>query len=701
MATLDLSQQSFCQAPTGDIRLLAPAGCGKTLSLLYRCLELARRSNSANRFLLITFTVAARDELVSRIGEDSNFAPIRDHVEVTTLNSWGYRRMKSVAFKPRLISSKDEFHFTMNNMLQPIWTQHERVKAAIEKKANTTPRKLMETIDAFKSIGFDHTRQDTQEKFLSRLGEIRKQGLSLRIQELIDDLTKLEVFGAKITKRGDEVPEVSSRDLYAGFYKFWRDATDHLIKSSTFTLEDQKYFAYLDERQKLEEQKFLSGAARYDHILVDEFQDINPLDLALIKAISDRNKATLTIVGDDDQAIFEWRGASPTYILHPGEYFGRYFQPFALANNYRSPKNIVEMSQRLIAHNKNRVDKTIRPALPTLAEIDITVVDGLDIAMDIVLAEAQTVALDTTGAKKLAVVGRKRSQLIPYQIFFASKNLSFCAAEDLQVFLSTAFDRLLHLIMIRNAAHERKMKTVIIDQLLEMCNLVKRYPLNKQDREALRRFISSSSSRTLSEAVESLSDYRGSLKGANVDGKMAVDMANAIRSYLECQTVSEALSVMGTNFEGLQIDMGKAEDDIFFVDPPFAQLAEYAARYGEDFELFIEDIERAKEQLVYVPPVDDVDENVTPDTIWKRPIHLMTALRAKGKEFDTVVLLDVNDGIWPNKNAREPAQKESERRVFYVAFTRAKRKVIMLVAKRFGSRPATPSQYIEELGLPI
>jgi DNA helicase-2/ATP-dependent DNA helicase PcrA len=182
---------------------------------------------------------------------------------------------------------------------------------------------------------------------------------------------------------------------------------------------------------------------------------------------------------------------------------------------------------------------------------------------------------------------------------------------------------------------------------------------------------------------------------------MAVDMANAIRSYLECQTVSEALSVMGTNFEGLQIDMGKAEDDIFFVDPPFAQLAEYAARYGEDFELFIEDIERAKEQLVYVPPVDDVDENVTPDTIWKRPIHLMTALRAKGKEFDTVVLLDVNDGIWPNRNAREPAQKESERRVFYVAFTRAKRKVIMLVAKRFGNRPATPSQYIEELGLSI
>lgn len=90
----------------------------------------------------------------------------------------------------------------------------------------------------------------------------------------------------------------------------------------------------------------------------------------------------------------------------------------------------------------------------------------------------------------------------------------------------------------------------------------------------------------------------------------------------------------------------------------------------------------------YPPEDQDVDENL------RRPLHLMTALRAKGKEFDKVVLLDVEDGMWPNKNAKTPAQLEQERRVFYVGFTRARREIILLL-----NRAATPSPYIQELGL--
>jgi DNA helicase-2/ATP-dependent DNA helicase PcrA len=77
----------------------------------------------------------------------------------------------------------------------------------------------------------------------------------------------------------------------------------------------------------------------------------------------------------------------------------------------------------------------------------------------------------------------------------------------------------------------------------------------------------------------------------------------------------------------------------------------------------------------------------------------MTALRAKGKEFDSVVLLDCNEGIWPNKNAQTPQQIEAERRVFYVAFTRAKKRLLMLVNKTIGAKAATPSRFLNELGL--
>ncbi|MYI42189.1 MAG: hypothetical protein F4063_09835, partial [Chloroflexi bacterium] len=119
--------------------------------------------------------------------------------------------------------------------------------------------------------------------------------------------------------------------------------------------------------------------------------------------------------------------------------------------------------------------------------------------------------------------------------------------------------------------------------------------------------------------------------------------------------------------------------------------AEYARQKEDDFASFVDDIEVAKDTLVYTPPFDD---DVSDENLFKRPIHLMTALRAKGKEFDKVVLLDVQDQIWPNRNARTQQQLEAERRVFYVAFTRAREQVTMLLHKG-----AVPSPYIQELGL--
>jgi len=470
-----------------------------------------------------------------------------------------------------------------------------------------------------------------------------------------------------------------------------------LIDSATFTLDDQKCVAYLDERKKLEEGKYLTGAARYDHVLVDEFRDINPLDLALLKAIIERNRAKTTIVGDDDQALFEWRGATPEYICDPARFFGFNFQTFTLATNYRSPANIVELSQRLIAHNKRRVEKKIRSSGTDKASIEIHATSDLNEALEFVHSEVkQFVDLGNSPAR-VAIIGRKRSQIIPYQVFFASKEVSFCAGEDLQVFFSETFARLLRLIVIKTRATTKQMRTQVVDDIMELCDLVKRYPLNKADRESLRRHLNQSGAATLSVALDALADYRGPLKGKNPQGRVSANIAQSIRHFLQADTVANSIKQLGDHFEGLQIDLGKAKDDIFFTDPPFLYLAEYATRYGSDYGSFVEDIERAKEQLVHVSPFEDDGQPSTTAELWKRPVHLMTALRAKGKEYGTVILLDVNDGIWPNR--KKQAEIEAERRVFYVAFTRAQRRVVMLVRKNLGNRAGTPSPFISELGL--
>ncbi len=277
---------------------------------------------------------------------------------------------------------------------------------------------------------------------------------------------------------------------------------------------------------------------------------------------------------------------------------------------------------------------------------------------------------------------------------FASQEMPFCAAEDLQIFLSDTFGSLLHLLDIKSRSNGGLRRTQIIDEMLFLCDLVKRYPINKPEKQALTGHLQQSHSPTIESATDALATYRGKLKGKNFEGCTSIAMANSIRAFINAKTVSETLSELSVGFEGLQFDFGKAEDDIFYVDPPFLQLAEYSSSYGDNYDSFINDIEEAKATLVYMPPFEvDGQEN-----LWKHPLHLMTALRAKGKEFDTVILLDVNDGIWPNRNAKTPAQHEAERRVFYVAFTRARERVVILLNKHIGNREAIPSPYIEELG---
>ena len=697
---LDHSQRDFCEAPEGSVRLLAPAGCGKTLSLLFRCLHLQSLDQSRQaHFLIVTFTVAAMQELASRINQDSRFQSLRDHVEVLTLNSWGWRRVRSIAFNPRLVVSKKEYHFAMLNQLQPIWRKHPRVQQAIKAHRHTTPQKLMETIDSLKALGFDHTRHTSFETFSARLNELRALGLDWKLRDIWNVLTKLEVFESTLSRTKEEEAGASDRVAYQSFFRFWRDATQHLIDSATFTFEDQKYVAFIDEQSKLDKGSYLSGAARYTHVLVDEFQDINPLDLSLVKAIAGRSRATLTIVGDDDQAIFEWRGATPEYILQPEAYLDSQFDTYTLSVNYRSPRNVVELSQRLISHNTRRVPKDVRSAGGHAAGIEIVETSQLSDAMEAAYAEVQRVISAGGSPSRVALIGRKRAQIIPYQVFFASRNLPFCAAEDLQIFLSVAFNRVLKLMLIKERQTASRPSNQIADDVLALANLVKRYPLKKSEKQSLQAHLLQAVPSDLLGALDVLEEYRGPLKQRNRDGQVSKAMAAAMRSFLAANTVSNSLEELGKGFQGLQTDLGKAEEDIFFVAPPLLYLAEYARQYGKDYSGFVGAIEAAKAQLAYIPPFEDPDQLTSMDELRKRPIHLMTALRAKGKEFDSVILLDVNDGIWPSKLSNTPGKLEAERRVFYVAFTRARSHILMLVSRRFGNKEASPSPYISELGL--
>ncbi len=712
---LDEFQLPFAQDNSRALRLLAPAGSGKTHSLLWRCLEQwETAAKTKPRFLLFTFTRAARDELQDRVRSTSEFSPISSSVEVMTLNSWGYRRLKSRMHSLKLITDSKDIFWAVNNNLQPVWSKHEKISELLTQTSskNRTAKAVMAVMDGLKSLGFRHDIHHKAGAFVEHVEWLYEIGLDIHMNSLLQQLDDLQIIDLRrkrlpSSNRLQQIDDLQIRDLdisawageiQRGFLGFWHEATISLKQMAMMTLEDQKYWAWLDLEESIEQKKFTTGIHRYSHILVDEFQDINCLDLRLLQSIATVNKSKLTLVGDDDQSIYEWRGASPRFILNPNDYVGSDYTTHILSRNYRSPENIVDLSQKLIRHNRRRVEKNVKAVSRKKADLDVWLMPKITDSIEYVANEVEEM-LEDCSIKNVAIIGRKRSQIIPYQIEFASRNIPFYAAEDLQLFLSDAFGELKEMLGIKARAGMGPIPGMDpIQDFMKLVDKVKRFPLNKKDRSALLKHMQSFRPQSLGLCVLALRKYTGSLKGNNEDGNRANRFADAIQALVSTTTVSEAIEAISSHFAGLQKDYGKSLEDVFYTDPPFLHLAGFAERYGEDYNKFYEDINKTIATLARVP-LDAEERESDKEPEWRLPLHLMTALRTKGKEFDAVVMLDVNQGIWPSRLAETEEQLEQERRVFYVAFTRVRKRLILLVNERFLGNPEQPSQYLGEMGL--
>lgn len=681
--TLDETQTAFVDARESDIRLLAPAGSGKTLSLLHRCVELDTRADGGSSFLIVSFTRAARDELRARLKEPT-FAGLASRADVVTLNGWGHRRLRAMASQPRLHISEFERTTMVKTVLAPAWSAIPALEKGMKHQPFKLPKLLAGLLDLMKTLGFDH--EDGSLRMADdRLDALDQLGLLVLLEE---QMTRLEELGVLDNRRWESFLEVA--------LPFFNASCIQQFATGSFTLEDQKYGAWLDQRRQIQSGEDLALEWRIKQILVDEFQDINPLDLALVLAIAELNKSSLTIVGDDDQAIFEWRGAAPDFILEPERYLGRPFATYILEKNYRSPRNLVQKSARLIGHNARRVAKVMHPVSEADAKISIYAGETFIHSLDNVLTEIRTFVTTKRAGARMALLSRKRAQLIPYQILLAREDIPFCAAEDLHLFLSETFDRLLGALRTRTMAGLGISVPTIVDDVMALCNSVQRFPLRKAEADAMAKHIRLARPRSYDAAIDQLETYPGTIRGQTDEGETAAKFAIRLRQLIHAPTVRAAIEALQTLYSGFKQDYGRGTEDIFLADPPFAYLAEFSESYAEDFQGFVEDLEKAKDTLVKLPGMDSDD----PSDEWKKPVHLMTALRAKGREFDTVVMLDVVDGIWPLRFAKTERALEGERRLFYVAMTRAKERLILTASRRIGDQPTILSPFLAEAGLP-
>jgi DNA helicase II / ATP-dependent DNA helicase PcrA len=681
---LDESQLAFVNSTAANIRLLAPAGSGKTTTLLYRCRRLIEQSPK-DKVLLFTFTRVACEELKQRLRTNPDFAEIRENVSVFTLNSYGNRLLKQrfSGFR-QLGTDKKARHFVLSNYLRPVVTASPVLAEKIESKSWVAKhaRAVLDLMDLMKSLGFDHEQMSSFEGFARHIVFLSENGMVLMVRNIVEKLKEIDCVEGLQGKD-------AFKKAYENFVVFYQKATEMLRLQNQFTIEDQKYWGW----KITQESPKVSGAARYAHIMVDEFQDINPVDLLFVNALRERHQATMTVVGDDDQTIFEWRGATPNYILKPGDFFTNNgekmsFETFVLAKNYRSPRNVVDISQRLIKRNTERVAKDVTAVSREYADISVMTSDSYD-----EVVEAVEKDLANPEIKRIAVISRKKSHLIPYQIILAGRNQKFYAAEDLNVMLTDAFNVLKGMIDIKRRQKEmpRQSLMTVVEDLVRLCNAVFRYPMKRPDAEALKAWLYQG-------------NYSDIIGGIQHFAKMPFDQVKGIDpdkyvgrlvQFAKMETVADCIECISDEFTGLKKDYRKADDDIFYADPPFPELAQFARRYGGDFSRFCCDIERTIATLSSVIAADeDKDMSEAEREKLNAKLCLMTGLRTKGKEFDSVYVLHSDQDVWPIKMAVAEDRVEAERRLFYVAVTRAKKKLTFVTGAT-----QLPSPYLSEMGL--
>lgn len=415
---------------------------------------------------------------------------------------------------------------------------------------------------------------------------------------------------------------------------------------------------------------------RYQYILVDEYQDTNPTQFALVSYLvnDDRN---LFVVGDDDQSIYSWRGADPSNIIE----FQNHYKGAVCVNleqNYRCVSNIVDSASAMILNNKKRVEKTlwtdndpgdlITYKLEYDGEVESwTVVDSIK-------AELKRFPYDEiaifyrTNAQSRQMEESLRRERIPYQIYGSLRFYDRAEIKDLLAYIRLATNFKDDVAFIRavntptRGIGKKAVETVIErakEQKKSLCEMATIMADENIPRVSIK----------LKTFVKLMAELKVQLESCELDEMIEVILNRiSYKEYVEKKFPDQAIDKIANIHE-----LGAAIAD-YYESNPQATLSTWM----QDASL-----SGSEEQS---------DGGVS----------LMTLHSAKGLEFRRVYMVGVEDGLLPHSNSMDnPDDLEEERRLMYVGMTRAKEKLTILSAQKrrvFNNWMAnSPSRFIKEI----
>ncbi len=418
---------------------------------------------------------------------------------------------------------------------------------------------------------------------------------------------------------------------------------------------------------------------RFRYVMVDEYQDTSVAQFQLVRLLS--GQGNICVVGDDDQSIYRFRGATIENILNFEEHF-RGAEVIRLEQNYRSTANILDAANSVIKNNRGRKGKTLWTDAPSGDRIKVFILDNesreaanvVSVILDNLRDGARLsdhAVLYRMNMQSSQVENRLARNGVPYTVVGGHRFYDRAEIKDILAYINIVVnpDDDLRLKRIINTP-SRKIGTTTVNtleaiarrkqiSLLEVIYNLSRYPELSRRRGALSGFLAVY--QRISEAYRTLKPDEFVRKLIEITGyeKMLRDQGREGEERLENigQLVSNVTAYMGSNPE--------ATMDMFL------------------------------EEVSLISDIDVYDEN-------RDKVTLMTVHSAKGLEFPYVFLIGMEEGIFPGEGSRyEPRSLEEERRLCYVGITRAKKALyVSLVRQRlvFGrtSRPE-PSRFVEEI----
>ena len=622
-------QRAAVDATDGPLLILAGAGSGKTRVITYRIANLLAQGVPQSEILAVTFTNKAAREMARRVR--TVMGKKLPRLTVSTFHAFGVRIIKEYG---HLLGYRPNF-----------------------------------------------TIYDAQDQASLLRETARELGIPAETMDFVKTASYLS--GIKTGRSRWKSSDKGLRTLYRDYQKSLKLANaldfDDLIVLPTKILTDHE-----DVRRALHQ--------KYRYILVDEFQDTSAGQYDLLKLLA-LGHGNVCVVGDDDQSIYSWRGASFANIIRFEQDF-RGLITITLDQNYRSTKRILRAANALIGHNKNRKPKELWSGLPEGEPIELSYPENEMEEAEYIADTLRAVCIrDSLTYRDIAVLVRAnhltraieevfRRERIPYRI---SGGTSFYERQEVR-------DILAYLRLIANHDDDAA--------LMRIVNTPRRGLGRKLLEKAM--ILAADGGMSLFSALTAAAQSDGA---AGFDARtrgLVAEFLNLVSSFRERFLPGKKMAetaralIEEIDYWGHLVAENKEKDAATWKYRNVESLVGSLAEYEEDPDTIGANLFDYLRRCALNGREDLNDKDQGGD------VSVMTIHSAKGLEFPAVFIAGVEEGIIPNARSVEEAEdEEEERRLFYVAITRARRRLFLTScsSRRRMGKPsqAFPSPFLDEI----